>query len=153
MSTTHTAISSIKTFTLKRIEHKIVSGKKGLLTYHLVDENNAPRKIASVTSLDRKKKIKDLRAIYSREVPLVNALTGLRPNQTVTVDFNDFNKTFKRSSTKRTGDAYAENALLEVIYSNSYLLPTVIKYSTIATGIYLLFLGYLHIASSIKGGW
>lgn len=154
MTTLLTPVSMIKTFTLKSIEHKEVSSGKGLITYHVVDENNVPRKAAGVTTLDRKKNIKHIKAVYEREIPLINALSELSVGKRVRVDFREFNKTFKRrgSSPANRGSAYSENALMDTFNSGSYLLPTILKYSVVALVIYFLFIGYLSFNEFISSG-
>lgn len=151
---TLTPVSMIKTFTLNAIEHKEVSKGKGLITYHVVDENKVPRKVAGVTTLDRKKNIKHIRAVYERETPLVNALSGLPTGKKVRVDFREFNKTFTRagSSPANRGSAYTENALIDTFKSGSYLLPTILKFSIIALVIYFLLMGYLSFSEFISAG-
>lgn len=144
----------IKTFTLHSIEHKEVSRGKGLITYHVVDENNAQRKVAGITTLDRKKNIKKIKAVYEREIPLVNALLDLPVGKRVRVDFREFNKTFKRKGSNPTnrGTAYTDNALMDGFKSSSYLLPMLLKYSAIALVIYFFFMGYLSFNELISSG-
>ncbi|MCK5727418.1 MAG: hypothetical protein KAH22_11420 [Thiotrichaceae bacterium] len=148
--TTVRPTTMIKRFTLKKIEHKIISKKKGMLTYIVVDENNTQRTVASVTSLDRRGEIKSRKAVYKREIPLVDALTGLALNQSLTVDFSDFNKTFKRSKVINRGSAYHGDTLLSAI-SGSNLLPIILKYSAIAFALYGVFYIYIYLADLFNG--
>ena len=151
MNTSPNPMSMIKTFSLKKIEHKIVTPRKGMLTYHVVDENNVARKVACITLLNRKKEIKNRKAGYKREIPLMDALSGLQPGQNITVDFSHFNKTFKRSNTTLKGSAYTEESLLEQVMDSSFLFPTIIKYSSIAASLYFIFIGYLYLKSLYTG--
>ena len=81
-----------KTFTIREIQHKEVSSGRGSIIWLLTDENGLPRKVNAITDVAANGVIKKMRAVYKREVPLVEHLHYANEGQTVTVDFSAYNK-------------------------------------------------------------
>ncbi len=65
---------------------------KGTLEYYLIDEMGNERKVITMAELGRGKKIKTVRALYQREKPLVDTLVNIEIDQTLNIDFSQYNK-------------------------------------------------------------
>jgi len=85
-------------FTLKDKQFKEISKGKGVLSFHLVDELGRDRIVKAQAKLNWFKKIHSVRPMYHRETPLVNALVKTKLNETIQVDFTEYNKKFPRGS-------------------------------------------------------
>lgn len=85
-------INMKKTFTITDILFNGISRNKGTIEYYLLDELGNERKVTAMAQLGFRKKIKNIRALYQREIPLVEALTDAEIDQTITIDFTGFNK-------------------------------------------------------------
>lgn len=83
----------IKTFTLKAIDHEQATPQSGLITWHLVDENNHKRVVKAITELSRLGFIKTIRPRHDREMPLVEVLSYHVEGESFQVDFSNFNAT------------------------------------------------------------
>lgn len=104
-------INMKKTFTVTDILFTSVSRNKGTLEYYLVDELGNERKVTAMAQLGFRKKIKSVRALYQREIPLIEVLADLEVDQSVTIDFSEFNKN-PREHKKHSGlgfNAYQHN--------------------------------------------
>jgi len=101
-----------KTFTVTDILYNKLSRKKGTIEYYLIDEMGNDRKITAMAHLGFGKKIKAVKALYKREIPLVAALETKEIDQTFTLDFTQFNKDqrlCKKASKCFAEKAYAQN--------------------------------------------
>jgi hypothetical protein len=85
-------------YALKNYEFREVSKGKGVVEYHLVDEYGNPRKVTAMAVLNWRKQISSVRPIHHRELPLVEALAEASLNETIEVDFAEFNKKYPRGS-------------------------------------------------------
>lgn len=106
------AINMKKTFTVNDILFNKISRKKGMIEYYLTDELGNDRKITAMAQLGFGKKIKTVRALYQREIPLVAALETKEIDQIFTLDFTQFNteqRLNKKASKRFAEKAYAEN--------------------------------------------
>jgi hypothetical protein len=82
-----------KTFTIHQISRSNVSEERGSMSWLLSDEDGYERKVNSITTLDRNGAIIAAKAIFGREVPLVEALWLRSEGETFDVDFTGFNET------------------------------------------------------------
>lgn len=86
-----------KSYTIKSYKYKEISRAKGSITYHLVDELGEERAVTAMANCGLlNNKIKSIHPIHHRETPLVEALANSDINDTIVVDFSDFNKKFPR---------------------------------------------------------
>ena len=88
----------IKTYVLKEYQCKEISNGKGSLNYLLIDEIGNERVVTAMATLGIIKKIKSVEPVYHRETPLVEVLSKASINDTIKVDFSDFNKLNPRPS-------------------------------------------------------
>lgn len=88
-----------KTYTIKDYKFKEISSGNGSISYYLVDELGEERVVTAKAKRGLIKKIKSVQAIYHRETPLVNALANSAVNDTIVIDFSDFNREHPRVST------------------------------------------------------
>lgn len=101
-----------KTFTVTDILFNEISRKKGTIEYYLIDEMGDERKVTAMAQLGYGKKIKTVKALFQREIPLVEALETKEIDQIFTLDFTQFNKDQrlnKKASKCFTQKAYAQN--------------------------------------------
>ncbi len=63
------------------------------MSWLVSDEDGRERKVSSITSLDKSGAIVAAKAIFSREIPLVEALWLRNEGETFDVDFTTFNET------------------------------------------------------------
>jgi hypothetical protein len=90
--------SETVSYVLKDHNFREVSKGRGVLDYHLVDEFGNKRTVSARASMGWNKKIKSIHPLVPRETPLVEALAQTAINETITVDFSEFNKKFPRGS-------------------------------------------------------
>lgn len=81
----------IKTFLVHAVKATETSPGKGIMVWLVTDENRVPRKVMGLTELDSQGLVTAVKPIYSRETPLVSALSTLVRGDLVTVDFRPFN--------------------------------------------------------------
>jgi hypothetical protein len=95
-----------KAYTIKSYKCKQVAPQKGYIKYVLEDEMGNQRAVSAMAKLGRIKKIKSVYPIHFRETPLIEALSKAQINDTIVVDFSDFNKRHPRvvSNKQRTLD-------------------------------------------------
>ena len=102
----------IKTFRLINVEKKLVSPKKGSITYHIRDESgDYTRTVVGTMSLDANKRVKGIHATHKREVPLIETLSRLKLNDEFTLDFGSYNKYFNREKNKTVNEEAYENIM------------------------------------------
>jgi len=102
----------IKTFTLVNVEKKLVSPKKGYVTYHIKDESgDYTRTVTGTVTLDDNKRIKGVSANHKREVPLIETLSQLKVNDEFTLDFGSYNKYFNREKNKTVNEEAYESVM------------------------------------------
>lgn len=88
----------IKTYVLKEYQCKEISSGKGSINYLLIDELGNERVVTALATLGIIKKIKSVEPIYHRETPLVEMLSKASINDTIEIDFSNFNKMNPRPS-------------------------------------------------------
>ncbi len=86
----------IKTFTLNKIEEEKVSERKGLMKFHLTDENNSPRVVTGITFLDENGRPKGICSSTKRELPLVQILFEMKEDEKISLEFKYYNRVFNR---------------------------------------------------------
>ncbi len=90
--------SETVSYVLKNHDFREVSKGRGVLDYHLVDEFGNKRTVSARACMGWNKKIKSVYPLVQRETPLVEALAKTAINESITVDFSEFNKKFPRGS-------------------------------------------------------
>lgn len=86
----------LKTFTLNKIEEEVISDSEGKMTFELTDENGEIRKVWGETSLDENGIPVSITAVKTREHPLIQCLFKSQPNETVKIEFTQYNDIFER---------------------------------------------------------
>ena len=69
-----------------------ISSGKGSIEYQLMDEYGNERTVTAMAKLNLFKKVSKVRPIYHRESPLIEALSRTKLNDSIVVDFSEFNK-------------------------------------------------------------
>jgi len=85
-----------KSYTITAFKFKEISAGRGTISYYLVDELGEKRTVTAKAKSGFIKKIKSIEAIHHRETPLVQALANASINDTIAIDFSDFNRKFPR---------------------------------------------------------
>jgi hypothetical protein len=85
-------------FALKDYKFREVSKGKGLVDYHLVDMHGNQRTVSAMANLNWRKQVCSVKPIHHREMPLIDALAKAKLNETIEVDFSEFNKKYPRGS-------------------------------------------------------
>lgn len=78
-----------------------ISKGKGSIEYQLTDEYGNERTVTAMANLNVLKKVTSIRPIYHRELPLIQALAQSKLNDSVIVDFSEFNKKHPRGSMRK----------------------------------------------------
>ena len=73
-----------------------ISGGKGSIEYKLTDDFGNERTVTAMAKLNFFNKVSSVRPIYHRELPLIQALAQTKLNQSVNVDFSEYNKKYPR---------------------------------------------------------
>lgn len=85
-------------YCLKQQTFKEVSSGKGVVEYFLIDEYGNQRRVSAMAKLNWRKQLSTVKPIHHRELPLIQALAKAQINETIEVDFTEFNKKYKRGS-------------------------------------------------------
>ncbi len=88
-------------YCLKQRMFKEISSGKGVVEYLLIDEYGNERRVSAMAQLNWRRQLHSIKPIYHRELPLVQALAKALINETLEVDYTDFNKKFKRGSVRK----------------------------------------------------
>ncbi len=88
-------------YCLKQQKFKEVSSDKGVVEYFLVDEFGNERTVSAMAKLNWRKQLSTVKPIHHRELPLVEALAKASINETIEVDFTEYNKKFTRGSIRK----------------------------------------------------
>lgn len=70
------------------------------MSYHLVDEHGNERIVQAKAKLNWCKKVSSIKPIYHRETPLIKALAKASLNETIEVDFAEYNKKYPKGSVR-----------------------------------------------------
>ena len=88
-------------YCLKQQKFKEVSAGKGVVEYFLIDEFGNERTVSAMAKLNWRKQLNTVKPIHHRELPLVQALAKASINETIEVDFTEYNKKYKRGSVRK----------------------------------------------------
>lgn len=88
-------------YTLKGYKFKEISKAKGSIEYQLTDELGNERLVTAMAKLNWRGQIHRVRPIYHRESPLIQALANTALEDTLVVDFSEFNKKHPRGSMRK----------------------------------------------------
>lgn len=78
-------------YTVKSHQFKETSEGRGILSYNIVDTHGIKRTISAVAHMGKNNKIKSLRPINKRELPLIQVLVKSSINERIEVDFTEYN--------------------------------------------------------------
>ncbi len=107
-------------YTVKNYQFKETAKGRGIISYIIVDDQGNKRTVSALAHMGMRDKIKSVRPIYKRELPLIQALIKSSLNEKIEVDFTDYNNNNPRGemSAKEIGvrkkeipDDYHENAI------------------------------------------
>ena len=85
------------TYTVKTKQFKETSKGRGIISYLIVDKHSNKRKVSALAHVNRRGKVKSLRPIHKRELPLLQALVKSSINEKIQVDFTEYNKNNPRN--------------------------------------------------------
>jgi len=88
-------------YTLTGYNFTEISSRKGSIEYQLMDDQGNERTVTALATLNLFKKIKSVRPVYHRETPLVHALAKTQLNESLLVDFTEFNQQNPRTGSLR----------------------------------------------------
>jgi hypothetical protein len=86
----------LKTFTLNKIEEEILSDTEGKMTFELCDEAGVIRSVWGTTKLDQNGLPVSISANKTREHPLIQCLFNSQLNETIKIEFTQYNDIFER---------------------------------------------------------
>lgn len=89
-----------KTFLVKSRNFKEISDGKGSLEFLLVDENGDERMVVATAQVGRFGALKAIKPVYKREIPLIKALAKASVDDSISIDFTDFNAKHVRQTKK-----------------------------------------------------
>ncbi len=94
--------------TSQRIRYRItgynfteISKRKGSIEYQLMDDFGNERTVTAMATINLFKKVSKVTPIYHRELPLISELASKKLNDSVIVDFTEFNKKHPRGSMRK----------------------------------------------------
>lgn len=86
-----------KTFTLNKIEEEKITASEGRMIFHLTDENGDLRKVIGKTHLDANGQAISISTDRKREHPLIQCLFYTEVNETINIEFKQYNSVFERT--------------------------------------------------------
>ena len=86
----------LKTFTLNKVEEEVLSESEGKMTFELRDEAGVIRSVWGTTKLDQNGLPLSISANKTREHPLIQCLFNSQPNETIKIEFTQYNDIFER---------------------------------------------------------
>ena len=92
----------LKTFTLNKIKEEVLSESEGKMTFELTDENGDTRTVWGMTTLDENDIPVSISAVKTREHPLIQCLFKSQPNETIKIEFTQYNNIFERKDDEKT---------------------------------------------------
>ena len=90
----------LKTFTLNRIEEEQISKTEGKMTFYLTDELGDKRSVWGYTLLDENQTAVSITTDVKREHPLIQCLFVSEINETINIEFKQYNNVFERHQMK-----------------------------------------------------
>lgn len=120
-------------YTVKNNQFKETAKGRGIISYQIVDDQGAKRTVSATAQINMFGKIKSVRPIYKRELPLIQALMKTGINDKIEVDFTEYNNQNPRGETtakeigvrkKEIPDDFKENTIsdMESIGQNKFRL-------------------------------
>ena len=100
----------LKTFTLNKREETTISDTEGTITFFITDENSVERTITGTTFL-KDGIAQGVSSKNKRELPLIEALFRLEPEESAEVDFEFYNQAFDRDSNKTVNQIAYETVM------------------------------------------
>jgi hypothetical protein len=91
-----------KTFTLTKKEEVHLTKTEGTMTFHLIDENGEARKVSGAIKLDVNLIPISISAERKREHPLIQCLFYTELNETISIEFKQYNDVFERNESELT---------------------------------------------------
>ena len=99
-----------KTFTLTRKEEEQLSETEGKITFHLTDENGFERNVSGFTQLDENLNAVSITSPRKREHPLIQCLFITNVDETISIEFTQYNDVFIRNDEDTTEKTIEEIA-------------------------------------------
>lgn len=78
-----------------------ISSGNGSIEYQLTDDFGNERTVTATAKVNLFNKISSVSPIYNRELPLIKALSRAKINESVIVDFSEYNKKYPRGSMRK----------------------------------------------------
>ena len=78
-----------------------ISSGNGSIEYQLTDDFGNERTVTAMAKLNLFNKVSRIKPIYHRELPFIRALANTKLNQSVIVDFSEYNKKHPRGSIRK----------------------------------------------------
>ena len=99
-----------KTYTLVKKEEIQVSDTEGKMIFHLTDENGDQRRVSGDTKLDVHLNAVSISTDKKREHPLIQCLFYTEINETINIEFKQYNTVFERNDelTEKTVEELAK---------------------------------------------
>ena len=119
-----------KTFTLVKKEVVTVTSTTGKTSFHLTDENGDKRIVSGTTKLDADLNPVSITAVRKREHPLIQCLFYSEINETINIEFKQYNEVFERKDNElnqQTIDGLAKEMQSKPMRIGSLLKSTKIK--------------------------
>jgi hypothetical protein len=91
----------LKTFILNKIEEEVISDTEGKMTFHITDENGVERTVWGNTTIDEQNLPIGISAIKSREHPLIQCLFKSQVNESIKIEFTQYNDIFERKEDEK----------------------------------------------------
>ena len=88
-------------YTVKNYQFKETSKGRGIISYEIADTYGNKRTVSALAQLGMRNKIKSVRPIHKRELPLVQALIKSSVNDKIEVDFTEYNEKYPREGSSK----------------------------------------------------
>ena len=92
----------LKNFTLNEITEEILSETEGKMTFKVTDELGVSRTVWGTTKLDEEGMPLSITASKTREHPLIQCLFHSQLNETIKIEFTQYNDFFERKEDNKT---------------------------------------------------
>jgi hypothetical protein len=120
----------LKTYTLVRKEEQQISDTEGKMIFHLTDENGDQRTVWGTTKLDENLNPVSISTEKKREFPLIQCLFVTNVNETINIEFQQYNTVFERKEmgvSQQTVDDIAKSMMNKPVRLGPLLKSTQIK--------------------------
>lgn len=101
----------LKKFTLNKREEERLTDNKGMMSFHITDENGVNRIVTGTTFLNEENIAQGISTEHIRELPLIESLFRLEIGETIEVEFEAFNKAYYRDLDKTVNQLAYETVL------------------------------------------